>query len=88
MEQNKKNELLKLFKSYFKNLHYEFCQNGITFYSSNMKDTLGLLNALGGMGAYFNMNYAEEEDNVDDQKYAITVIDFDDNWKLHDQQSF
>ena len=46
-----------------------------------------ILNFLGGMGAYFNIIYeGTEKDFIDKEKYAITVIDYDRNWKKHEQQ--
>ncbi len=86
MEKQKKEELIKLLNLLFEDISYEKVINGITIYCSNLGKLISISNFLGGMGAYFNINYAEEKDFIDDEKYAITVIDYDDNWKTHEQQ--
>ncbi|MBM6974080.1 hypothetical protein [Lactobacillus gallinarum] len=86
MEEKERDKLIKLLY-FFQDIHFEKCINGITIYCSNLDKLAEILNFLGGMGAYFNIIYeGTEKDFIDKEKYAITVIDYDRNWKKHEQQ--
>ena len=85
MEKEKRNKLVKLLL-FLKDIHYENCMNGVTVYCSNLDKLIEILNFLGGIGAYFNIIYeGTEKDFKDEEKYAVTVIDYDCNWEKHDQ---
>lgn len=73
-------ELLSLLQldSTFK-LNYEVVKNGITIYINHYEILLEMINYLGSIGAYFNIIY-------DDNEYAITIIDYDSNWKKHSHE--